>query len=97
MADRGFTIDDLLFSLKVKNNIPAFTKGKDQLSEEEVTKTRRIATVRIHMERAIRRLKVFRILSQVVPVTSVKKVIDYLIVCVSWVNLRTHLIKDEDE
>lgn len=46
MADRGFTIGDLLFLLKVKFNIPAFTKGKDQLSEEGVTETGRIATVR---------------------------------------------------
>ncbi|XP_056009547.1 uncharacterized protein LOC130046466 [Ostrea edulis] len=97
MADRGFTIDDLLFLLKVKLNIPAFTKGKDQLSEEDVTETRRIATVRIHVERAIRRLKVFCILSQVVPVTSVKKLSDYLIVCAALVNLRSNLIKDKDD
>ena len=38
MADRGFTIDDLLFPLKVKLNIPAFTKGKDKLSEEEINR-----------------------------------------------------------
>lgn len=40
MADRGFTICDLLFLLKVKLNIPAFTdtKGKDHLSEEDVKK-----------------------------------------------------------
>lgn len=97
MADRGFTIGDLLFPLKVKLNIPAFTKGKDQLSEEDVTETRRIATVRIHVERAIRRLKVFRILSQVVPVTSAKKLSDYLIVCAALVNLRSDLIKDDDD
>ncbi|XP_048753449.2 uncharacterized protein LOC125664649 [Ostrea edulis] len=93
MTDRGFTIDDLLFPLKVKLNIPAFTKGK----EEDVTETRRIATVRIHVERAIRRLKVIRMLSQVVPVTSVKKLSDYLIVCAALVNLRSDLIKDKDD
>ncbi|CAC5386549.1 unnamed protein product [Mytilus coruscus] len=43
MADRGFTIDDLLFPLRVKLNIPAFTKNKPQLSAEDVTTTRRIA------------------------------------------------------
>lgn len=64
MADRGFTIGDSFFPLKVKLNIPAFSKGKDQLSEEDVTETLRIVTVRIHVERAIRRLKVLRILSQ---------------------------------
>jgi hypothetical protein len=39
MADRGFTIDDLLFPLRVKLNIPAFTKSKPQLSAEDVTLT----------------------------------------------------------
>lgn len=97
MADRDFTIGDLLFLLKVKFNILAFTKGKDQLSEEGVTETRRIATVRIHVERAIRRLKVFRILSQIVPVTSAKKLSDYLIGCAALVNFRSYLIKDDDE
>ncbi|CAG2252140.1 unnamed protein product [Mytilus edulis] len=44
MADRGFTIDDLLFPLRVKLNIPAFTKNKPQLSAEDVTTTRRKLT-----------------------------------------------------
>jgi hypothetical protein len=57
MADRGFTIYELLFPLRVKLNIPAFTKNKPQLNAEDVTLTRRIARVRIHVERAIRRLK----------------------------------------
>ena len=33
--------------------IPAFTKGKDQLSLIEVEETRAIAIVRIHVERVI--------------------------------------------
>jgi hypothetical protein len=36
MADRGFTIDDLLFPLRVKLNIPAFTKSKPQLSDMNI-------------------------------------------------------------
>jgi hypothetical protein len=55
MADRGFTIEDFLFPCRVKLDIPAFTKCKPQLSNEDVTTTRRIAHVRIHVERAIRR------------------------------------------
>jgi hypothetical protein len=38
MADRDFTIDDLLFPLRVKLNIPAFTKNKPQLSAEDVNR-----------------------------------------------------------
>jgi hypothetical protein len=57
MADRGFTIEDFLFPRRVKLNIPAFTKCKHQLSNEDVATTRRIVHVRIHVERAVRRLK----------------------------------------
>ena len=57
MADRGFLIRDLLFERRVKLVLPAFTRGGSQLTEEQVTATRRIANVRIHVERAIRRLR----------------------------------------
>ncbi|XP_052447117.1 uncharacterized protein LOC127988404 [Carassius gibelio] len=53
MADRGFTIRDVLHERKVKLNIPAFTHKRGQLTNEEVTSTRRVANVRIHVERAI--------------------------------------------
>lgn len=94
MADRGFTIEDFLFPRLVKLNIPAFTKCKPQLSNEDVTTTRRIAHVRIHVERAIRRLKVFKILSGIVPVSSLNNFDDILIVCAALVNLRSDLIRD---
>ena len=94
MADRGFTIGDFLFPRRVKLNIPAFTKCKPQLSNEDVTTTRRIAHVRIHVERAIRRLKVFKILSGTVPVSSLKNFDDILIVCAALVNLQSDLIRD---
>uniref|UniRef100_A0A671KKW8 THAP-type domain-containing protein n=1 Tax=Sinocyclocheilus anshuiensis TaxID=1608454 RepID=A0A671KKW8_9TELE len=60
MADRGFTIRDLLEERKVNLVMPAFTRKQCQLTNEEVTHTRRIAHARIHIERAIRRLKVYK-------------------------------------
>eukprot|EP00733_Pompholyxophrys_punicea_P002148 Pompholyxophrys_punicea_v1_NODE_1478_length_693_cov_2.564263.p1 type:complete len:114 gc:universal NODE_1478_length_693_cov_2.564263:204-545(+) len=42
--------------------IPAFLDGRSQLSNSEITEMRRIANLRIHVERAIGRLKRFRIL-----------------------------------
>ncbi|CAC5409076.1 unnamed protein product [Mytilus coruscus] len=94
MADRGFTIVDFLFPRRVKLNIPAYTKCKPQLSNEDVTTTRRIAHVRIHVERAIRKLKVFKVLSGTVTVSSLKNFDDILIVCSALVNLRSDLIRD---
>lgn len=63
MRIRGFTIRDLLEERNVRLVLPAFTRKKWQLTNEQVTRTRRIANVRIHVERAIRRLKVYKILS----------------------------------
>lgn len=97
MADRGFTIRDILFERKVNLVILSFTKKGAQLTEEQVTSTRRIANVRIHVERAIRRLKVFKILSQVVPISLVPKVDKILRICSALVNLRCDLIRDGEQ
>ncbi len=42
-------------------NIPLFLRGKKQLSEKELVITRRIASLRIHVERAMERIKNFHI------------------------------------
>ena len=57
MADRGFDIQDDLTPLGVKLNILPFLKGKKQLEENERIETRRIASLRIHVERAMERIK----------------------------------------
>ena len=62
MADKGFDIDDILQNHAIKLNLPPFLRGKEQLTEEEVVKTRRIASLHIHVERAIERIKSFCIL-----------------------------------
>ena len=67
MADRGFDIQHILAAKNVKLNIPPFMKGKEQLSLEEELETRSIASVRIHVERAIERIKNYRILQGVIP------------------------------
>ena len=93
MVDRGFTVGKEMFDRKVKLHIPAFTKGREKLSANDVTSTRRIASVTIHVDKAIRRLKVFRILAGTVPVASLKKFDEILVVCAALVNLRPDLIK----
>ena len=53
MADRGFTIKDMLMDIGAELNIPPFMEGRQQLPSDEVQEGRRIASVRIHVERAI--------------------------------------------
>ena len=67
MADRGFEIQDLLAKKKVYLNIPLSMRCKDQLSPEEEDETRDVASGRIHVERAIERVKNYNILTQIIP------------------------------
>ena len=54
MADRGFDIQDDLTLLGVKLNMPPFLRGESQLDEDEMIETRRIASVRIHVESVLK-------------------------------------------
>nr|XP_047138403.1 uncharacterized protein LOC124814609 [Hydra vulgaris] len=67
MADRGFTISDNLNTINVKLNISSFLNGQLQLSKEDATESQTIASLRIHVERAIRRIKVFRQINNEIP------------------------------
>lgn len=49
LADRGFNIHESVGLMCAEVKIPAFTKGKKQLSAYDVESTRKIAHVRIHV------------------------------------------------
>ena len=66
MADKGFTIEDLL-PLGVKLNIPPFLGSSGQMPAEDVLRTQQIASLRIHIERAINKIKNFHIWDGVIP------------------------------
>ena len=57
MATRGFDIGEDAAVCFAEVKIPAFTKGKKQLSALDVEKTRKIANVRIHVVRISRLLR----------------------------------------
>ena len=68
MADRGFDIEDDLILRGVHLNIPPFLRNKKQFSEKELIVTRRIASLRIHVERAMERIKNYHIFDRSLPV-----------------------------
>ena len=71
MADRGFDIGD---SVGAQLNIPAFTKGKNQLSALEIEETRTIANVHINAERVIGNVRQkYPILHNILPIHFVHK------------------------
>lgn len=55
MADRGFNIQEMLASKGVRVNLPPFMNQSGQFTENKLLETRRIASLRIHVERAIER------------------------------------------
>ena len=73
MADRGFKIEDDLALCGARLAIPAFTRGKSQLSREDVEKTRQLARVRIHVERVIGQMwKKYKLLHNTLPINLIK-------------------------
>ena len=53
LADGGFNVEDSIAYRCATLNIPAFTRGKFQLNPKDVETTRKLANVRIHVERVI--------------------------------------------
>ena len=69
IADGGFLIRDILNPWKIDLNIPQFLSGRDHLTPQEEILTKRIARVRIHVERAIERMKKFKIIGTTIPLS----------------------------
>ena len=57
MADRGFTVKEALAKLGVELNLPPFMEGRTQLPAYEMKRGRSIASLHIHVKRAIGRMK----------------------------------------
>ena len=91
MADKGFQIQDIL-PLGVTLNIPPFLGGDSQMSAEDVVRTQQIASLRIHAERAINKIKNFRIWQRVVPLSLFGVVNQMWSVCAFMCNIHDPLI-----
>ena len=67
MAGRGFNIRHLLLPKRATLDLHAFPHGKT-LSNKAVWQSRKKASVRIHVERAMMRIKSLTILSETIPI-----------------------------
>ena len=95
MADRGFDIEEDL-PQNVGLNIPPFLNGKKQLSLQEENETRKIASVRVHVERAIERVKNYRILQTVFQLSMAPELNKIWVVCCYLVNFLPPLVTDKE-
>ena len=81
MADRGFTIKESLSRLNIELNLPPFMEGRGQLPPEEMQQGRSIASLRIHVERAIGRMKQYKMLAGVFPLKMARIANQIVTVC----------------
>lgn len=95
LADRGFSIDDSVKIYCAEVKYPSFLKGKKQLDAVDIETTRKLASVRIHVERVIGLLRrKYKILHGTFPMTTLKKIDSQLafidkivVVCSALLNL----------
>ena len=93
LADRGFQIKEDLLLYYCKLFVPPGARVKAQMSAAECKKTKEIANVRIHVERAINSLKEVKILKNVMPVNMLSHADAIISTCGALCNLQPPLIK----
>ena len=74
LADRGFYIGDSAALFGATVEIPAFTKGKKQLSALDVERSWKLTSVRVHVERVVGLLcQKYTILQSILPLENLMK------------------------
>lgn len=92
LADKGFDVSDLLESNGVLVNIPPFLKGKEQMSNFDVMKTRIIANRRILIENINCRAKKNKILVTLMQKTLWPNANKIIYICFALVNFSQPIV-----
>ena len=92
MVDRDFDISSIVPS-GVTVNMPPILAGRDQTTAAETEQTMSIASVRIHVERAIGRIKTYHILDGTLPNTLSPYATQIVKVCSLLTNFVSPLLK----
>lgn len=97
MADKGFDIEEDLKNIGLQLNIPPFLKDKPQFNENEVIRTQTIAKHRIHVERAIGKVRNFLIFNTRIPISSLGTINQLWTVCCLLSNFMNPVLTDEED
>ena len=93
MAVRGFQIREELYHYFCRLVVPPGKRLKSQMTEAECKTTKEVANLRMHVERAINRIKTFRILKTTLPICMLQHVDDIVRSCAALCNLKPVLIR----
>jgi hypothetical protein len=92
MVDKGYDIEEEIAQINCKLIQPPFMKNKTRLSPTEAIVNANIAQVRIHVEHAFSRIKLFNILQSKLHYNLLHKADKILVVICGLVNLRTPIL-----
>ena len=92
LADKGFTVADLLPS-DIGLNMPPFVSSSKQMTREEFFKTQQIASPRIVVEMKMEQIKNFRLLQTVLPLSEAHLAEQIIVICAAMTNLYEPLLK----
>jgi hypothetical protein len=91
LADRGFTVDDLVREKGGTLVIPPFLNQRPSFRLEEVQRTKVIAKARIHIERFNERFKNFKMLDPPIPQYHMPMISQLVYICCCFANFSTTL------
>ena len=94
MTDWGFQITEGLMMKYCTLNVPSGASIKSQMTNSEIRETKKIANLRIHVELAINRIKSYRILKSLLPITVLRSCDDIRHTCAGLWNLKSLLFKN---
>jgi len=92
MADKGFNIQDILAPHDVQVNIPTFLKRGNRFAPKSLSRDRKIASKRVHIERHIGLIKTYKILSQPMTPTEASLGSQIIFVCCMLCNFRSCIV-----
>ena len=73
--------------------VPSDARTNSQMTKKEAQKTKEIANLQIHLERPINRIKNYRILKGILPISSMQHVDEIVIVCAVLCNMKNVLFQ----
>lgn len=94
MVDKGFLIADIASKLGLEVIMPPLASSAQQFSKADLGKGRKIASARIHIERAIERAKSFHILAQEITNSTLQYMSPLVRVCFMLTNWTGDLVLD---
>ena len=93
MVDKGFLIEKEVEEIGLKLNIPPFARANRQMPHADVDLTKKIAKHRVHVERAIAKIKKIKIVSGRIPISRLGNINQIWYVVSMLSNFQPHIIK----